>query len=139
MGNAYREATAISLQWEFADGGNVLLKQAQSFIDYMMDEGMLPGLTDLQRAEYAQHLCIPLLGVIVMHERTQQYGVGSWRQIGWAGHLLRTWDKTVRLMNGHWWRKAEPDEKALDNIVDLINHATFTIRAMNEGNERGVL
>jgi hypothetical protein len=139
VANKYREATAIALQWELADQGNELLSVAYAAIDLMLEKGMLDGLTDAQTDEYSAHLSIALLAVIVMHERTQQYGVGSWRQIGWAGHLLRTWDKTVRLMNGHWWRKADPDEKALDNIVDLINHATFTIRAMNEDNERGAM
>lgn len=110
---------------------------ARAALGEMSDSGLLPNLAANLMIEYTKQLETMLLAILVMHQRTEQYGVGSWRAIGWKGHLLRVWDKAVRLMNGYWWGITIPDEKGLDNAVDLINHVTFMARAMDDGNENG--
>lgn len=82
---------------------------------------------------------IMLVALMVMRDRSEQYGSRSWLMIGWKGHLLRMWDKTVRLMNGHWWGTADADEKPFDNAVDMINHAAFFARAYMLGKPMGEL
>lgn len=128
----YQDASELRREWD-----GVLTNAANAALDHLGNNSLCNSFSKAQHAEYREHLEIMLLAIPIMHQRTEQYGVGSWRAIGWKGHLLRVWDKAVRLMNGYWWGIVEPDEKGLDNAVDLINHVTFMARAMDEKNETG--
>jgi hypothetical protein len=130
---AYRNATETREAWTgvLLDAADVALDRIQ--VGYGSDGPFLPT----EREELKRHLSHMLTAVVMVHDRSRQYGYGSWRNIGWAGHLIRCYDKVIRLMHGYWWGRVTPDESAYDSLVDLLNHAVFTIRAMEESNEKG--
>jgi hypothetical protein len=105
-------------------------------VDALFDGLELDVLQSASLYNQARYMAVAL---VVMQDRQKQYGADSWRMIGWKGHLLRMWDKVVRLMNGHWWGTAVADEKPIDNAVDMINHAIFFARAYAQGLETGEL
>lgn len=57
----------------------------------------------------------------------------SWRGAGWKGNLIEMRKKLDRL----WAAWEEPDEKDIDEALDLINAAAFYIRCVKENNPNG--
>lgn len=85
--------------------------------------------------------------LIIYAERNVHYK-DNWRRFGWRGCLFRLRERVERAWDGLW--DADPDtmdeedetrpttrHPIEDDLLDLINFAAFTIRAIREGNRDG--
>lgn len=66
----------------------------------------------------------------------------NWRRFGWRGCLFRLRERAERAWD-HWWGQSELGWEGreapadVDDLLDLINFACFTIRAIREDNRDG--
>jgi hypothetical protein len=89
----------------------------------------------------------------VYKERNARYG-DAWRRSGWRGTLTDLRRKIERAWSFLWsaeprdvvevqaWQDADPkpidaDPVDVDDLIDIINYAVFSIRAVREGNRDG--
>jgi hypothetical protein len=76
--------------------------------------------------------------VMIHVERNKLYH-DNWRRFGWRGCLFRLRERTERAWDGLWDAPAqEPPLEIVDDLLDLINFAAYTIRAIEEGNRDGI-
>lgn len=89
---------------------------------------------------------ILLRALSIYAERNPMYK-DNWRRFGWRGCLFRLRERTERAWDALWDHTplnveqsrvvGRPVEPVLDDLVDLINFAGFTIRAVHAGNRDG--
>jgi hypothetical protein len=76
----------------------------------------------------------------VYAERNPRYN-DNWRRFGWRGCLFRLRERVERLWDYLWDAplREDPDSPLLDldDAIDLINFAAFTIRAVRMDNRDG--
>lgn len=73
----------------------------------------------------------------VYDERNVKYK-DNWKRFGWRGCLFRLRERTERAWDDWFHGDVDIDEMPdVDDLIDLINFAAFTIRAIREGNRDG--
>jgi hypothetical protein len=70
----------------------------------------------------------------IYEERNRKYN-DNWRRFGWRGCVFRVRERAERAWDALFW--AEDGAEAVDDLLDLINFAAFTVRAIREGNRDG--
>jgi hypothetical protein len=91
-------------------------------------------------------ILVQALGVYV--DRNRRYK-DNWRRFGWRGCLFRLRERAERAWDDLWDAhtprtrppedafRFEPADVHTDDLIDLINFAAFTIRAIRENNRDG--
>jgi hypothetical protein len=76
-------------------------------------------------------------------ERNEHYK-DNWTRMGWRGMLVRVQERAERLWDSLWDHQTELTDSflpardgKLDDALDLINFAAFTIRGVRAGNRDG--
>lgn len=89
---------------------------------------------------YTEQALILAEALRIYEERNEHYK-DNWRRFGWRGCLFRMRERVERAWDNLWDRPTAgakaPPEAADDDLIDLINFACFTIRAIREGNRDG--
>jgi hypothetical protein len=91
-----------------------------------------------------KQLDVVLRALAIHDDRNVRYK-DNWRRFGWRGCLFRLRERTERAWDALWEAPLPPadDEKfegqdaVIDDLLDLINFAAYTIRAIEEGNRDG--
>lgn len=87
-----------------------------------------------------EHAAVLDKALSIYIERHKQYGDKNWRREGMKGSLFNLRQCVQRAWDTLWGRKIDEFdsdyvERDLDDLVDAINYAVFTIRAVDEGIE----
>lgn len=70
-------------------------------------------------------------------ERNERYA-DNWRRFGWRGCLFRLRERAERAWDALWDAHPRVDNHlSVDDLIDLINFAAFTVRAVRTGNRDG--
>lgn len=80
----------------------------------------------------------------IYEERNEKYK-DNWRRFGWRGCIFRMRERVERAWDALWDHEIpdatdatiNPADASIDDLLDLINFAAFTIRAIEEGNRDG--
>lgn len=117
--------------------------------------GAEPPTQDELERSIAEHKQVLDEALEVYRERNARYG-DAWRRSGWRGTLTDLRRKIERAWSFLW--HAEPSDKVeitafqdkdpqyvdggpnmpdYDDLIDIINYAAFSIRAIREGNRDG--
>jgi hypothetical protein len=111
-----------------------------------------PTPEELAESAKAQEAVL-MEALAVYKERNARYG-DAWRRSGWRGTLTDLRRKIERAWSFLWsaeprdvvevqaWQDADPkpidaDPVDVDDLIDIINYAVFSIRAVREGNRDG--
>jgi hypothetical protein len=126
--SGYREAKASKWHDDIGSGQYRIWLKGPLGIRVELREGDATGALEDQRRIMDEALAI-------YTERNERY-VDNWRRFGWRGCLFRLRERVERAWDELW--DADP-EGALhdDDLVDLINFAAFTVRAIRERNRDG--
>lgn len=89
----------------------------------------------------AEQMKLFLEALAIYDERNVRYA-DNWRRFGWKGCIFRLRERAERAWDHWWYSQLNPDYMSelppdVDDLLDLINFAAFTIRAIREGNRDG--
>jgi hypothetical protein len=89
-------------------------------------------------AEARPHEEVLMRALTIHISRSKQYGQ-MWREYGWRGSLVHArsaCERAWRMMQAHRGGVTETQrrKKTVDDLLDLINYAVFTIRNIEDGN-----
>jgi len=100
--------------------------------------GAEPPTSDELERSNREHMEVLDMAMEVYKERNARYG-DAWRRSGWRGTLTDLRRKIERAWSFLW--HAEPgdgdEQPDIDDLVDIINYAAFSIRAIKEKNRDG--
>lgn len=105
-----------------------------------------PTPEELERSN-KEHMEVLDMAMRVYAERNAKYG-DAWRRSGWRGTLTDLRRKIERAWTFLWHATPIPkpdegearidvDPDHIDDLIDIINYAAFSVRAIKEGNRDG--
>lgn len=105
-----------------------------------MRGGAEPPSKEELKKSIAEHQDVLDEALAIYKERNARYG-DAWRRSGWRGTLTDLRRKIERAWSFLWHADPEqvdgPDDIDVDDLMDIINYAVFSIRAIREGNRDG--